>query len=434
MKSSLHKLVSRSETLSQLWDMASSSLYSNAFYMMLAQAAIAALGFLFWVIVARFYTEAEVGYSSAIISTIGLVSLIGHIGLDSFTVRFLSRAQNPARLLNTCLAYSGTATLLVSLVCAVAIGIWSPRIGFVASQPVFLAAFVCFAVATNLSGSVGAAFVACRKAKFLLVKDVIFGVLKLFLPLLFLAHFHAFGIVASWGLATTAALVISVFVLVPRAVPGYAVALELGARLVRRAWGFSGLSYVISLVGSIPRFLMPLLVINMLGPEENGYFYIAWAISAVLFFIPGSIAQSLFAEGAYDRRLLHHNVLRAFRLSFVLLIPATLLLVLFGDTLLLAFGASYSARSLELLRILVVAGFPMTVERIHFSVLRVKGRLREILVWRSILTVTIMAASYHFVQTSGLEAIGWVYLGAHGAVAAIIAVSRRSVWSGKAAS
>ncbi len=428
MKSALHKLVSRSETLSQLWDLASSSLYSNAFYLMLAQAAIAALGFFFWVIVARFYTEAEVGYSSAIISAIGLVSLIGHIGLDSFTVRFLSRAQNPGRLLNTCLTYSGTATLVVSLVCAVAIGVWSPRIGFVASQPVFLAAFVCFAVATNLSGSVGAAFVACRKAKFLLVKDVIFGVLKLFLPLLFLAHFHAFGIVASWGLATMAALVVSVFVLVPRVVPGYAVALELGARLVRRAWGFSGLSYVISLVGSMPKFLMPLIVINVLGPEENGFFYIAWAMSTVLFFIPGSIAQSLFAEGSYDRRLLHRNVLRAFRLSFALLVPAALLLVLLGDKLLLAFGASYSARSLELLRILVVAGFPITVERVHFAVLRVRGRLRELLAWRLALTTVVLVASYHFVSFGGVEAIGWVYLTAHGCVAALILVTRSRRW------
>ena len=424
----MHKLVSRSATLSQLLDLASSSLYTNAFYLMLAQAAISALGFFFWVIVARFYTEAEVGYSSAIISTIGLVSLIGHVGLDTFTVRFLSRARNPVQLLNTCLTYSGAATLVVALVCAAGLGIWSPRIGFVGSQPVFLAAFVCFAVASNVTSSVSAAFVACRKAKFLLVKDVIFGALKLFLPLLFLAHFHAFGIVASWGLATMAALVVSLLVLMPRVLPGYAVTLELGARLVRRAWGFSGLSYVVSLIGSAPRFLMPLIVINVLGPEENGFFYIAWAVSTVLFYIPGSIAQSLFAEGSYDKKLLHHNVLRSFQLSFALLVPAALLLLLLGDRLLLAFGTSYSARSLELLRILVVTGFPIAVERIYFAVLRVRGGLRELLLWRLALTTVVLGASYHFVSIGGVEAIGWVYLTAHGCVAALILVTRSALW------
>jgi len=310
----------------------------------------------------------------------------------------------------------------------VGLGVLSPRIGFVASQPVFLAAFVCFAVATNLSGSAGAAFVAFRKSKYILVKDVIFGVLKLFLPLAFLAHFHAFGIVASWGIATAAALAISVFILMPRVVPGYSVTLELGARLVRRAWGFSGLSYVISLVGSMPKFLMPLIVINVLGPEANGFFYIAWAMSTVLFLIPGSIAQSLFAEGAYDRRLLHRNALRAFRLSFALLVPAALLLVLLGDRLLLAFGASYSVRSLELLKILVVAGFPITIERVHFAVLRVRGRLRELLAWRLALTTVVLGASYHFMSIGGLEAIGWVYLAAHGCVAALILVTRSAPW------
>jgi O-antigen/teichoic acid export membrane protein len=424
----MRKLVSRSATLSQLLNLASSPLYTNAFYLMLAQAAISALGFFFWVIVARFYTEAEVGYSSAIISTIGLVSLAGHVGLDSFMVRFLSRARNPVQLLNTCLTYSGAATLVISLVCAAGLGVWSPRIGFVGSQPVFLAAFVCFAVAGNLAASVGAAFVGCRKARYLFVKDVIFGALKLFLPLLFLAHFHAFGIVASWGLGTTAALVVSLLVLTPRVISGYRVTLELGARLVRRAWGFSGLNYVVSLVASMPKFLMPLIVINLLGPEENGFFYIAWAMSTVLFFIPGSISQSLFAEGSYDKGLLHRNVLRAFRLSFALLVPATLLLVLLGDRLLLAFGTSYSARSLELLRILVMAGFPITVESVHFAVLKVRGGLRELLLWRLALTTVVLAASYHFVSIGGVEAIGWVYLTAHGCVAALILVARSASW------
>ncbi|MBE9505694.1 MAG: lipopolysaccharide biosynthesis protein, partial [Chloroflexi bacterium] len=355
----MRKLISRSATLSQLWSLASSSLYTNAFYLMLAQAAIAVLGFLFWVIVARFYTEAEVGYSSAIISTIGLVSLTGHIGLDSFMVRFLSRARNHVQLLNTCLTYSGAATLVISLVCAVGLGVWAPRIGFVGSQPVFLAAFVCFAVATNLSSSVGAAFVGCRKAKFLLVKDVIFGGVKLFLPLLFLAHFHAFGIVASWGIATMAALVISVHVLVPRVLEGYRPRPALTSRLVRRAWGFSGLSYVVSLVGSMPKYLMPVMVINVLGPEENAYFYVAWAMATVLAFIPGAVAQSLFAEAAYDKRTLQHNVMRAFQLSFALVLPAALLMLLLGDKFLLAFGESYSERSVALLQVLVFAGIPI---------------------------------------------------------------------------
>ena len=71
--------------LSMLVDAARSSLYTNAFYIMLSQAGMALLGFFFWVIVARYYTEAEVGYSSAIISAIGLRNSINPLSIHQRT-------------------------------------------------------------------------------------------------------------------------------------------------------------------------------------------------------------------------------------------------------------------------------------------------------------------------------------------------------------
>jgi len=405
-----------------------SSLYANAFYIMLSQAGMALLGFFFWVIVARYYTEAEVGYSSAIISAIGLVSLIAHMGLESFLVRFLSRSEAPVNLFNTCLTYSAVAALVVSLLCAAGMTIWSSEIGFVATQPVFLAAFVCFCVASNISGTTSGALIGCRKSHLLLVKDTAFGIVKLGLPLLFVAYFHSFGIVASWGIATMAGMVIALVALVPRAIPGYAFAPAFGARLVRRAWGFSGLSYAITLVGTMPRYAMPLIVINALGPEETGFFYVAWAMATVLYLIPGAVAQSLFAEGSYNKRALRRHVVQALGMSYVLLIPTCLFFVLLGGPLLSAFGAGYSERSLDLLRILALTSLPMTVERVHFSALRVRGYLKEVLVWRSLLTVCLIAPSWYFVRTEGLEAIGWVFLAVHVVSAILMLALRRGAW------
>jgi len=407
---------------------ARSSLYANAFYIMLSQAGMALLGFFFWVVVARFYTEAEVGYSSAIISTISLVALVAHMGLDSFLVRFLSRAEAPVKVLNTCLTYSAVAAFIVSLLWAAGLGVFSTGIGFVARQPVFFAAFVCFCVAANVSSTAGGALVACRKSHLLVVKDTAFALVKVGLPVLFVSHFHAFGIVASWGLATTAAAFVALLALVPRAIPGYVFSPAFGARLVRRAWGFSGLSYAITLVTTMPRYCMPLIVIATLGPEENGFFYVAWAVATVLYLIPGSVAQSLFAEGAFDKRGLHRHVKQAFIMSYALLIPACLLLFLLGRWVLFSFGPGYSERSLELLRILALTSLPMTVERVHFSALRVRGWLREVLLWRTALTVAVIGLSWFFVRTGGLEAIGWVYLGLHGLSALLILALRRSAW------
>ncbi len=410
---------------------ARSSLYSNAFFIMLSQAGMALLGFFFWVVVARFYTEAEVGYSSAIISTISLVALAAHIGLDSFLVRFLSRSETPVELLNTCLTYSAIAALVVSLVSAAGLATWSTEISFVARQPVFLAAFLCFCVAANVSSTAGGALVARRTSHLLVIKDTAFSLVKVGLPLLFVSHFHAFGIVASWGIATAAAAVVALLVLVPRAIPGYAFKPAFGARLVRRAWGFSGLSYAITLVTTMPRYAMPLIVITVLGPEENGFFYVAWAVATVLYLIPGSVAQSLFAEASYDKRALRRHVSQALIMSYALLIPACLLLLLFGGWVLFTFGAGYSERSLDLLRILAVTSLPMTIERVHFAALRVRGQLNEVLAWRTALTIAIIGLSWWLIRTGGLEAVGLVYLILHGVSAVLILALRRGAWDAR---
>lgn len=407
-----------------------SPLYTNAVYLILAQAAMAGLGFFFWVIVARYYTEAELGYSSAILSTISLVALTGHIGLDSFLVRFLSSADNPRRLFNTCLTYASLATAVAAIIAAAGFPLWSPRLSFVTTQPAFFVTFVLLAVVSTASGIAGSGFVAGRQAKYLLIKDALFSGTKLFLPLLFVRYFHAFGIVASWGIATTVGLLGSLLIFMPRVFPGYRPAPSTGAKLVRRAWGFSGMSYVISLVAAAPKFLMPLVVINLLGPKENAYFYVAWAIATLLYSIPTSLGQSLFAEGSHDRRKLGRDIRRSTLLSILLLVPAILFVWLLGHKVLLAFGGSYSARSIELLRVLSLVALPMTFERIYFTTLRIHGRLRELIVWRLALSVVLLAACYTTIPTGGLMSIGWVYLVTHGVAMLAILVFRRSLWTG----
>ena len=397
-----------------------SSLYTNAMYLILAQATMAGLGFFFWVIVARYYTAAELGYSSAIISTVSLVALVGSIGLESFLVRSLAGAENPRKLLNTCLTYASIATTVAAIVAAFGLPSWSPPLAFVSTQPIFFAAFVAFAIAATMSNITGSGFVAGRQAKYLLLKDALFSGVKLFLPLLFVRYFHAFGVVASWGLATAVGVAASLLFFMPRVLPGYVPVPTLGAKLVRRAWGFSGMSYLISLLAATQRFIMPLMVLNVLGPEESAYFYVAWTIATLLFSIPSSLAQSLFAEGSHDKRKLHRDIRRATILSALLLVPAVLFVWLLGGTVLLAFGGSYSARSIELLRILALAGLPITLEHVYFTVLRIRGRMRELTIWRASLTVILLTASYLLLPTHGLEVIGWVFLVTHSVAAAIV--------------
>ena len=395
---------------------------------MMSQGLMAGLGFVFWVIVARYYTEAELGYSSAIISALGLVALIGQIGMDSFLIRFMAASIRPARLLNTCLTSSALVTTMVGLIAAAGMPVWAPSIAFVSAQPAFLAAFVTFGVASALSNMTGAAHIAGRKSKYLTYKDAVFGTTKLMLPFLFLQRFHAFGIVASWGVATALGLMASLFVFLPRVIPSYSPRPELGARLVRRAWGFSGMSYAVSIMAAAPQFLMPIIVINALGPRENAFFYIAWAIATLTFAVPHSIGRSLFAEGAYDKRRLRRDIRRAVGLGLALTIPAAVFVWFLGVYLLLAFGATYAERSIELLRILMLAGIPLSVIHPFFTALRILGRMRELIAWQGTLTVTLLITSHLLLPTYGAEVLGWLWIVAHSSLAALVVTIRGGLW------
>ena len=68
------------------------------------------------------------------------------------------------------------------------------------------------------------------------------------------------------------------------------------------------------------------------------------------------------------------------------------------------------------------------MERIYFGVLRVYGRVKEVLIWRTVLSAAVLSASLYAVGAAGLAGIGWAVLGAHSAIAVLILATRWRVW------
>jgi len=56
----------------------------------------------FWLIAARFYSTADIGHASAIISAMGLISMLSLLGFDISLVRFLPEREDK-KLINSCL-------------------------------------------------------------------------------------------------------------------------------------------------------------------------------------------------------------------------------------------------------------------------------------------------------------------------------------------
>ena len=165
-----------------------------------------------------------------------------------------------------------------------------------------------------------------------------------------------------------------------------------------------------------PPLVLPIMVVNLLGPEQNAYFYIAWTIGSLLFAIPHAVSRSLFAEGAHFEDELGANVYRSFRFSFLILIPAIVLLLLLGEWLLLLFGVSYSANGLLLLKSLVLSSPLICINTIYFSILRVQDRIMELVIISGFTTIGTLVGSYFIVPMIGITGSGYALLTTQGII------------------
>jgi O-antigen/teichoic acid export membrane protein len=397
------------------------SLYRNAFYLMLTTAITSLLGFFFWIVVARFYSETEVGYGSAIISVINLIALLSVVGLNFSVIRFLHQAAKPQELINSSLTLCGLASLIIATIFISGIDFWSPALSFVKHNAIFFLAFLVVAVLTTLSNLTDSVFVAKRRAGFVLSKNTIFSLLKIPLPIAFVIFLHTFGVVISWGIALAIALIISLLLFLPRVEDGYKPIPTLNIGRTKGVLQYSGGSYVASLLARAPIMILPLMVLNLLGTESNAYFYVAWMIASLLAAIPRSVSRSLFAEGSYRKENIKENVTRSIKLTFLLLVPAVVVLIIAAKWVLLAFGESYSANALTLLWLLSISSLPRGINHVYIGLLRVQDRLKELIIIQGLVAVAVFTLSLFAISAYGIMGVGYVWLGVQGVVSIALA-------------
>ena len=386
-------------------------LYSNALYLIIKSGVTSFLGFFFWIVVARFYTQAVVGFSSAVLSAINLLTIISLVGLNTLLVRRLPGTGEPSRLINTCLTISGGISVLVAVIFIAGIDFWSPAIVFISEHIIFAVAFVSFTLLSTLAALIDTSFVALRRAGFTLYRDTIFSLLKIPLPILFLPFLLTFGIVSSWGIALCISLLISFFIFLPRIQSGYRPIPGLKLHLIRDLGHYTTGNYLANLFTAAPGFILPLMVVNSLGAEINAFFYIPWTIAGAIFSIPIAISSSLFAESSHFEEQMRENVIRSVKFSLALLIPAVILLVLAGKWVLLAFGESYSANGLLLLQVMAISSLPLSINSIYTSVLRVTYRTKELVAFRGLMSAGALLASYLAMSVIGIIGVGYGWLG-----------------------
>jgi O-antigen/teichoic acid export membrane protein len=399
-------------------------LYSNALFLMGASVFSSLIGFVFWLVAARFYPDEAVGLASALISAMGLAVSFSKLGLELGLVRFLKRhSEDPKAIINTVFTVGLLASVAAALIFIAGLDLWSPALLFIRETPLYLFAFVFFCAVSSLNNLSDHSFIASRRSGFVVASGLIFGILKVILAIALATFLTSFSIFASWGIGMTAAVIISIFVFLPIAQRGYRFAVTIKKKILSNMLGYSFASYLSVLLWGAPGLIFPLMVVNLLGAESNAYFYIGWAVSNVIVMIPRSVTTSLLAEGSYDETNLKTHILRSLKIIFLLLVPAVVAVLLLADKLLWLFGTQYSASATELVRIMTLAVLPLAVNILYLNIKRVQKDLKMIVGMPAFIAVISIVLALILLPQIGFNGVGIAWLAAHACCAVVIVVN-----------
>ena len=133
-------------------------------------------------------------------------------------------------------------------------------------------------------------------------------------------------------------------------------------------------------------------------------------IAMLLFAIPQQASQSLFAEGSNVEEKVAENVKKAIKFILLLLLPAIVFILIFGDKLLLLFGTEYSVEGFRLLQILAVSALPFAVNGIYISVKKIRKEINMIVLVYGIVAFVTLEGSYLLLESIGLIGVGYAWI------------------------
>ena len=376
-----------------------------------AQVARLGLGFVFWLLAARFYDTSEVGLAASAAAASMLCGLLASLGCGSSIIRLYPLHRlNPLSLLATAASIVFLGALLVS-----SAFVLFTRIAFVElsaiSNTFFAILFVTLSVLGALSWVSDELSVAMKRNLHVLARAIVFGALTLFafLVLSFLpGEQDARALVAALlvGAAGSVALAVyQVSATVGRSqVPAPRVSVSQFFKI--------GLSnHGLTLADVVPIFALPLLVTEVLSPEASAVWYVVSMVAVGVYLSPMLAGMTLFAEAADPRVDLASALKVRLKLGLLLGVSGALFIGVLAGELLTFIGDVYAEKGTTPLRILMIGAIPLAFSQAFFALSRARGTLLEPTLLAAGGAATILSCAVILGSTYGLTGVACAWLG-----------------------
>ncbi|MDW7731744.1 MAG: polysaccharide biosynthesis C-terminal domain-containing protein [Methanolobus sp.] len=394
-------------------------LYRNSVFLLFGRLLNVGVGFLFWLIAARLYPTEEVGVATALISSLGLIVFISSLGFNFSLIRFIN-INVKENVLNTSIVITTIASAFVATIYLVIVNDVLQSISLL--QKTGYALFFLLTVVTNsMFFMSGEAFKALRDTKDFFMQNLVLSVrVPLLLPLVFLGNFGIFGAI---GITYIFSTIFSLHLLCKRT----NISAKIDKGYLKESFTFSSGNYIANLLYESPSLIMPTIILGLLGKEEAALYYIAFAISSLIWIAPMSMSTSLFIEGSYGEGL-KRNLIRSGGAVFILLVPSIIVIYFFGATILGLFGQDY-VESLSLLHVLALSSFFVALHNFFVPILNLQMKVKDLIKINFIRFSMLIGLSYVLLTKYGILGFGYAWMITYIVLTLVtLRISRKEGW------
>lgn len=398
-------------------------LFKNSYYLIGNTFITAAVGFIFWIIAARLYFPEEIGISSAVISAMSLISVFSLLGFDISLIRFLDDQKDKESFINSLFTLTSVFTILLAVIFIMFLGILAPDLTILRENWVFTLIFIISTVFFSIFTLQLSVFIGFRTVRYSFFQSFLNLFKILLLP--FLIMLGSLGIFISFSIFYLIAVIVGI-IFIKKFISSYKFIPSIKLGLIKKMVNYSFNNYIANIFYSTPHFLLPIIVLSVLGPLNNAYFYIAWTFSSILLTIPFAVSRSFLAEGSSYEGEFEENIFKSLKFTFLLLFLAFLLIVVLGKSILSLFGAEYALNAFNILILLSLSSFPFTVIQIFASLKRLENDIKPVIYVNLCVAVITITLSYLMMGNFGILGVGYAWLAANILVATYAAIKLKS--------
>ena len=369
-----------------------------------------AVGFFYWVVAAHLYDRQALGRCSALVSALIVVSSLAQLDLPTLLPRFLPQAGRSA---GRFIAYGYAASSVAALVAGVAFVTILPRLSpqwqFLRASPPLTAMFVAAMLIWGIFALEDAALTGLHRAVVVPVENSAYGVVKLLLLVAIASVLPSSGIFVAWLIPLLAIVPVVNWLIFRR----YAKARDTAAAAALRAREvirFALIDYVGTLFAQGYGYVLPLLVLSVLGATANGTFFVAYTIAAALELTAFNFGTSLLVEGMRAPNRLPQLTRGVLLRCAVITISGAVVLAVGGRFILGIYGSAYAANASVLLAVLGVATIPYSIVIVTFALDRIAGRVGRVAITQLALAVLVLGLSVPLMRKLGIDGVGLALL------------------------